>query len=156
MSTLKIPLTLLLSLNSLLGMSQSFLLKGSTYIGKTKEEVSQIMETANLKLFHKEEDGHHTQLVYLDSLNSMAHHFAFARTFVFGSQKCFSYFVNIDRTLFEKTKAELIAKCGKKISDAHAVQISGTKKYIWWFIGSDKSNLCFFEVEKYRRGRNYR
>ncbi len=156
MVTLKNILILLVTFYSLKVTSQTFLLNGSTYIGKTKKEVIQINETANLKLFRNEKFGHITQLVYFDSLNSMAHHFVFTRKFPFGPRKCFSYLATIDSTQFKKTKANLLAKCDEKISDKAAVQVSGPKKYIWRFIGSDKSNLCAFSVEKYREGRNYR
>jgi hypothetical protein len=155
MLTPKITLTLLTLLCSSFVIPQTFVLNGANYIGKTKEEVSQVMETANSKLFRNEEYGHITQLVYLDSLNSTAHHFIFTRTFSFGPQKCFSYFVNIDCDRFEKTKADLLAKCGEKISDKAAIQVSGKKKYVWHFIGTNKSNLCSFSVEKYRKGHNY-
>ena len=149
-------MTLLIMLCSFLTRSQTFVLNGSTYIGKTQKEIEKINEAANSKFFTKEKSGPLTSIIYDDSLNSLMHHFVFARTFPFGPRKCFSYFVTIDSTQFKKTKANLLAKCDEKISDKTAVQVSGTKKYVWRFIGSDKSNLCAFSVEKYREGRNYR
>src|SRR4051812_46249100 len=119
MTTLKIALTLLVLLCSLLTTSQTFLLNGSTYIGKTKKEISQINEINNSKLFHAEKSGHLTSLVYDDSLNSMAHHFIFARKFRVGPKQCFSYFVTIDSAQFKKTKAGLLARCDEKISENH-------------------------------------
>ncbi len=156
MTTPKITMTLLIMLCSFLTRSQTFVLNGSTYIGKTKKEINKINETNNSKLFSKQKVGPITSIIYDDSLNSLTHHFVFARKFPFGPRKCFSYLVTIDSTQFKKTKADLLALCNEKISDTHAVQVSGTKKYVWLFIGSEKSNLCAFSVEKYREGRNYR
>jgi len=156
MTTSKMALTLLIFLCSFLVVSQTFVLNGSSYIGKSKKEIIKINKTNNSKFFCGDKAGHLTSLVYDDSLNSMTHHFVFACKFRVGQKKCFSYFVAIDSTQFKKTKADLLAKCDEKISSKTAVQVSGQKKYVWYFFGSDKSNHCAFSVEKYRKGRNYR
>ena len=104
MTTSKITLTLLTLLCSFLVTSQTFVLDGSSYIGKSKKEIIKINKTNNSKFFREDKAGHLTSLVYDDSLNSMTHHFVFARKFRVGPKKCFSYFVAIDSAQFKRQK----------------------------------------------------
>lgn len=140
-------------------MSQTFVLNGSTYIGKTKKEIIKINEVNNSKLFSKKKYGRINQLIYCDSLNALTNHFCFARRgpFGIGPWKCFSYLVNVgNKSQFEKTKSDLLTRCETKISDNCAMQSSISKKYVWHYYSSDISQLYQFSVGKYYKGHNYR
>jgi hypothetical protein len=159
MTTSKIILTLLILFCSILVTSQTFVLNGSTYIGKTKKEINKINKASNSKLFSNKKDGRVTSIIYYDSLNTLTNHFFFARRgpFGIGPWKCFSYLVNVgDKSQFEKIKVDLLTKCEEKISDKRAIQVSGRRKYEWVYTSSDKSELYTFIVQKPHKKSNNR
>src|SRR5687767_11992287 len=115
MATRKITLTLLTLLCSLLVTAQTFVLNGSSYIGKTKKEIKKIVQTNNSKLQKNQKEGPIFSIICYDSLNAVTNHFFLARTgpLGIGPWKCVIYLANVDhKSQFEKIKEEVQAKCG--------------------------------------------
>jgi len=158
MSAPKTILTLLITLSSLILTSQTFVLNGSSYIGKSKKEIIKLNEANNSKFILEQKDSRINSILYYDSLNTLTNHFFFARSGLFGlgPWKCFSYLVNVDnKSQFEEIKTDLKAKCEEKISAKRSLQVAGTKKYVWFYNCSEESNLYTFEVSKHHKRHNY-
>lgn len=120
-----------------------------TFIDKTQKEIVEYNKINKNELFKKENDSELISLVYEDTVNSMTHHFYFARRSPVDEWTCFNYLANLsDKAKYEKVKADILAKCQEILTKKSAFQVNSSGKFLWRYYSSDVASLYTVSCEK--------